>query len=181
MLRLTREQHHRLERLVASKEPFGNRDNFARLVAAQYLFQRDLRPIYHREALTHLFPDLAARSRVEAARIDLAALGHAVPESKARRPTAGLPQAEELGWLFVSEGSKLGAAALFKRAAALGLDENSGARHLADPEGRRDRNWKTFVAVFDTIELNDEEERLTAKGAGDAFDHFGELIERSFA
>lgn len=39
---LTNEPHQRLESLVKSKEPFASRDNFARFVAAQYLFQHDL-------------------------------------------------------------------------------------------------------------------------------------------
>ncbi|MEN1726647.1 biliverdin-producing heme oxygenase PigA, partial [Pseudomonas aeruginosa] len=89
--------------------------------------------------------------------------------------------AEALGWLFVSEGSKLGAAFLFKKAAALELDENFGARHLAEPEGGRAQGWKSFVAILDGIELNEEEERLAAKGASDAFNRFGDLLERTFA
>ncbi|HEK2408766.1 TPA: biliverdin-producing heme oxygenase PigA, partial [Pseudomonas aeruginosa] len=47
---LTNEPHQRLESLVKSKEPFASRDNFARFVAAQYLFQHDLEPLYRNEA-----------------------------------------------------------------------------------------------------------------------------------
>lgn len=53
---LTNEPHQRLESLVKSKEPFASRDNFARFVAAQYLFQHDLEPLYRNEALARLFP-----------------------------------------------------------------------------------------------------------------------------
>ncbi|HBP1211970.1 TPA: biliverdin-producing heme oxygenase, partial [Pseudomonas aeruginosa] len=55
------------------------------------------------------------------------------------------------------------------------------ARHLAEPEGGRAQGWKSFVAILDGIELNEEEERLAAKGASDAFNRFGDLLERTFA
>ncbi len=166
---------------MKSKEPFASRDNFARFVAAQYLFQHDLEPLYRNEALARLFPGLASRARDDAARADLADLGHPVPEGDQSVREADLSLAEALGWLFVSEGSKLGAAFLFKKAAALELDENFGARHLAEPEGGRAQGWKSFVAILDGIELNEEEERLAAKGASDAFNRFGDLLERTFA
>ena len=134
---LTNEPHQRLESLVKSKEPFASRGNFARFVAAQYLFQHDLEPLYRNEALARLFPGLASRARDDAARADLADLGHPVPEGDQSVREADLSLAEALGWLFVSEGSKLGAAFLFKKAAALELDENFGARHLAEPGGGR--------------------------------------------
>ncbi len=140
---LTNEPHQRLESLVKSKEPFASRDNFARFVAAQYLFQHDLEPLYRNEALARLFPGLASRARDDAARADLADLGHPVPEGDQSVREADLSLAEALGWLFVSEGSKLGAAFLFKKAAALELDENFGARHLAEPEGGRAQGWKS--------------------------------------
>lgn len=112
---LTNEPHQRLESLVKSKEPFASRDNFARFVAAQYLFQHDLEPLYRNEALARLFPGLASRARDDAARADLADLGHPVPEGDQSVREADLSLAEALGWLFVSEGSKLGAAFLFKK------------------------------------------------------------------
>ena len=96
-----------------------NEQDFARFVAAQYLFQHDLEPLYRNEALARLFPGLASRARDDAARADLADLGHPVPEGDQSVREADLSLAEALGWLFVSEGSKLGAAFLFKKAAAL--------------------------------------------------------------
>ena len=148
---LTNEPHQRLESLVKSKEPFASRDNFARFVAAQYLFQHDLEPLYRNEALARLFPGLASRARDDAARADLADLGHPVPEGDQSVREADLSLAEALGWLFVSEGSKLGAAFLFKKAAALAnlemgvLDETvakaivdwaQGAIDMMSPETR---------------------------------------------
>ena len=91
--------------------------------------------------LTTIVPDLPARCRAEAAKADLADLETDVPD-----PVAGAvnnpSKAEALGWLFVSEGSKLGAAFLIKRAVGLGLSETFGARHLAEPAGGRAEGWK---------------------------------------
>ncbi|MNP83126.1 Heme oxygenase [compost metagenome] len=67
-------------------------------------------------------------------------------------------KAEALGWIFVSEGSKLGAAFLIKRAVGLGLSETFGARHLGEPEGGRAHGWKSFVKTLDELELSAEQE-----------------------
>ena len=76
---------------------------------------------------------------------------------------------EALGWLYVVEGSNLGAAFLLKDAAKLGLDETFGARHLAGaPEGRG-LHWKTFVAALDAVELTADEENRMISGAEAAF------------
>ena len=74
-----------------------------------------------------------------------------------------------LGWLYVAEGSNLGAAFLLKWAAALGLNETHGARHLAaSPEGRA-RHWRSFTEALDGIELTQAEEGRVADGAREAF------------
>ncbi|MBM7329458.1 biliverdin-producing heme oxygenase, partial [Agrobacterium sp. S2] len=76
---------------------------------------------------------------------------------------------EAMGWLYVVEGSNLGAAFLLKDAAKLGLDEEFGARHLAGaPEGRG-LHWRTFTAALDEISLTVEEEERVVAGAEEAF------------
>ncbi len=120
---ITSEPHTRLDALVKAHAPFETQPNFARFVVAQYLFQSELVALYNDAALIKIVPDLAERCRADAARLDLADLDTDVPAAVAgavQNPS----QAEALGWLFVSEGSKLGAAFLIKRAVALGLSEN---------------------------------------------------------
>ncbi|MGG2475716.1 biliverdin-producing heme oxygenase, partial [Rhizobium sp. BR5] len=76
---------------------------------------------------------------------------------------------EAMGWLYVVEGSNLGAAFLLKDAAKLGLTEEFGARHLAGaPEGRG-LHWRTFTAALDEISLTVEEEERVVAGAEAAF------------
>ena len=177
---LTHEPHTKLDALVKAHAPFETQANFARFVVAQYLFQSELVSLYNDAALTAIVPDLPARCRAEAAKADLADLETEVPAAVAgavKNPT----QAEALGWLFVSEGSKLGAAFLIKRAVGLGLSETFGARHLGEPTGGRAEGWKSFVKTLDGLTLSAQEEADLDKGAIDAFNRFTVLLEQAYA
>lgn len=85
---------------------------------------------------------------------------------------------EALGWIYVSEGSTLGAAFLFKQAQQLlGLTAEFGARNLAAyPEGRA-RLWKHFITELDTAQLSESEQDQVILGAKQAFDYFGSLLK----
>ncbi|MGZ9705049.1 biliverdin-producing heme oxygenase [Pseudomonas sp. GNP013] len=177
---ITHAPHTRLDALVKAHAPFDTRANFARFVVAQYLFQSELVALYNDAELIDIIPDLAERCRADAARLDLGDLDTEVPA-----PVAGAVQnpsrAEALGWLFVSEGSKLGAAFLIKRAVGLGLSETFGARHLGEPAGGRAEGWKRFTRTLDALEFSAEEEAAVEKGAIDAFVRFTVLLEQAYA
>ncbi|MBZ9785099.1 biliverdin-producing heme oxygenase [Pseudomonas sp. REP124] len=176
---ITHEPHSKLDALVKAHAPFETQANFARFVVAQYLFQSELVALYNDAELTAIVADLPARCRAEAAKADLADLDTEVPA-----PVAGAvnntSKAEALGWLFVSEGSKLGAAFLIKRAVGLGLSETFGARHLGEPAGGRAQGWKNFVKTLDELEFSAEEEAQLDKGAIDAFNRFTVLLEQAY-
>ena len=177
---ITHEPHSKLDALVKAHAPFETPANFARFVVAQYLFQSELVSLYNDAELTAIVPDLPARCRAEAARADLADLDTDVPAPVAgalKNPT----KAEALGWIFVSEGSKLGAAFLIKRAVGLGLSETFGARHLGEPAGGRADDWKSFVKTLDGLAFSAQEEAEVEKGAIDAFNRFTVLLERAYA
>ena len=177
---ITNEPHQKLDALVKAHKPFDTRENFARFVVAQYLFQSELQALYTDAALKEIVPDLPERCRAEQAKADLADLNTQVPA-----PVAGAvkapSKAEALGWIFVSEGSKLGAAFLIKRAVALDLSETFGARHLGEPAGGRAEGWKSFVKTLDGLELSAEEEADLDKGAVAAFERFTVLLEHAYA
>jgi heme oxygenase len=177
---ITTAPHTRLDALVKAHAPFETQPNFARFVVAQYLFQSELVALYNDADLIKIVPDLAERCRADAARLDLADLGTDVPA-----PVPGAVQnpskAEALGWLFVSEGSKLGAAFLIKRAVGLGLSETFGARHLGEPAGGRAEGWKRFTRTLDSLEFSAEEEAAVEKGAINAFMRFTVLLEQAYA
>ncbi|WP_028621941.1 biliverdin-producing heme oxygenase [Pseudomonas sp. Ant30-3] len=177
---ITNEPHAKLDALVKAHAPFDTQASFARFVVAQYLFQAELVSLYNDAALTAIIPDLPARCRAEAAKADLADLDTSVPApvpGAVDNPT----QAQALGWLFVSEGSKLGAAFLIKRAVGLGLSETFGARHLGEPAGGRAEGWKSFVRTLDSLELSPQEEAELDKGALEAFNRFTVLLEQAYA
>lgn len=176
---ITHSPHSKLDALVKAHAPFETQANFARFVVAQYLFQSELVSLYNDAELIAIVQELPARCRAEAAKADLADLETDVPE-----PVAGavkIPtKAEALGWLFVSEGSKLGAAFLIKRAVGLGLSETFGARHLGEPAGGRAEGWKSFIKTLDGLEFSVEEEADVEKGAIDAFNRFTVLLEQAY-
>lgn len=173
--------HEKLDRLVMSVDPFGNRGNYGRFVTAQYLFQRDIESLYGGEAYAALIPDLATRPRLAAAEADLRDLGVPVPVAEGAPLGEGLALPEGLGWLYVSEGSKLGAAFLFKEAGQrLGLDENFGARNLAAPADGRGAAWKRFVQALDGSGMAEEEQDRVVAGARAAFQRFAVLLARSY-
>jgi heme oxygenase len=177
---VTNEPHTKLDALVKAHAPFETQANFARFVVAQYLFQSELVALYNDAELIAIVPDLPARCRAEAAKADLADLDTEVPA-----PVAGgvsnPSKAAALGWLFVSEGSKLGAAFLIKRAVGLGLSETFGARHLGEPAGGRAEGWKRFVRTLDGLQLTEQEEAELDQGAIAAFNRFTVLLEQAYA
>lgn len=175
-----RSPHEALDRQVMGYAPFDSLAGFGRFVVAQYGFQAELAPLYNDPRLTACLPELAARCRARHALADLADLGMEVPAPLPGAPL-GLSFAESLGWLFVSEGSKLGAAFLIKRAEALGLSANNGARHLAEPPGGRAAGWKAFTQALDGLTLTEHEERLAEVGALAAFERFTLLLQAAFA
>ena len=152
---ITHEPHSKLDTLVKAHAPFETRANFARFVVAQYLFQSELVELYNDVELTAIVP---------------------VPGA-VKNPS----KARALGWIFVSEGSKLGAAFLIKRAVALELSETFGARHLGEPEGGRAEGWKRFVRTLDSLQFSAEEEAEVEQGALDAFNRFTVLLEQAYA
>ena len=177
---ITNEPHAKLDALVKAHAPFATQANFARFVVAQYLFQSELVALYNDAELIAIVPDLAERCRAEAAKADLADLDTEVP-APVTGAVSNPSKAEALGWIFVSEGSKLGAAFLIKRAVGLGLSETFGARHLGEPAGGRAEGWKSFIKTLDGLTFSAEEEAAVEKGAIDAFNRFTVLLEQAYA
>lgn len=177
----TRQAHEELDGFIMSAKPFESRENFGKFVKTQHLFHSDLDAFFSNETLDALLPDLKGRRRLDFIAQDLHDLGLGQPETPAARFQANdqdfdLPEA--LGWLYVVEGSNLGAAFLLKDAAKLGLDETFGARHLAGaPEGRG-LHWRTFVAALDAVPLDQDEEDRAIAGAEAAFRAVHEYAKR---
>ncbi|MBP1144793.1 heme oxygenase [Pseudomonas sp. PvP027] len=177
---ITHAPHEQLDKAVKAHAPFDTLGSYSRFVVAQYLFQTELQHLYSDSALEAIISDLPARCRAEQTRADLADLNMDLP-----LPLAGAVQkpsnAEALGWLFVSEGSKLGAAFLIKRAQALNLSDSFGARHLGEPAGGRAAGWKAFVRTLDELPMTAEQEAELDRGAIAAFERFNVLLQYAYA
>jgi heme oxygenase len=169
----TQAAHQRLDDGIMKFNPFASRQHYSAFVQMQYAFHRDVAPLFEHPHLNVLFPGLQARARLLQVERDLADLGLPVPPL-ATPPvfaTGGqldLPTA--LGWLYVEEGSNLGAAFLFKAAAALGMSAEQGARHLAPHEDGRATSWRTFVGQLDSVALDTADEARVSTGAIAAFE-----------
>lgn len=78
------------------------------------------------------------------------------PDEAVPVPPIGGAREDMLGMLYVLEGSALGARLLYRRAQALGLRADFGARHLAAQAERSDR-WSRFLHLLesdDAIEID---------------------------
>lgn len=170
--------HDRVDKRIMAADPFASRERYGRFLLVQHAFHRDIDGIYGSPELAGLLPDLGARRRLPLIEQDLADVGLSVPAAAAAPLFAAaddLPTA--LGWLYVSEGSNLGAAFLLRESAKLGLSETFGARHLAPaPEGRG-LAWRNFTAALDAVDLSAAEEERAVAGATAAFTHVVKLVE----
>lgn len=170
--------HEALDKRIMAARPFASRESYGRFLAVQQAFHGDLAPLYADPRLAGFISDLAARERLGAIAADMTDLGLPIPAAAVgvAPDPADLPAA--LGWLYVAEGSNLGAAFLLKMAAELGLHGGFGARHLAwHPEGRA-AHWRIFTAALDAVELSDAEEERAIAGGKAAFVRVRDLVER---
>ncbi|WP_258548961.1 biliverdin-producing heme oxygenase [Thalassospira profundimaris] len=175
----TRDDHQQIDDMVMAMKPFDSRVNYARFLKMQYCFHRVMKPLYAAPDLNDLIPGLSSRSRFDDVCADLADLDVARP--KDTTPSAAHMAAPQkgpgrLGWLYVCEGSSLGAAFLLKAAGNIGLDDTFGARHLRGHADGRGRHWREFVAQLNELELDEAEEAEFMQGAHDAFAFFHGLL-----
>src|SRR3546814_4368249 len=113
---LTHEVHENVDRSIMSAASFASLERYVRFLAVQYLFHHDVAALYEDTGLQALFPDLAARQRLHLVTTDLTDLQLDPPQTMAPVFVPGdvvdIPTA--LGWLYVAEGSNMGAALLRK-------------------------------------------------------------------
>jgi heme oxygenase len=169
--------HQLLDDRIMAADPFASRERYGAFVRVQHAFHRHIDALYSRPELEALFPDLKECRRLPLIVQDLADLG--ISPTDRALPAANEPSdtSTAMGWLYVAEGSNLGAAFLLKAAQKLGLGEEFGARHLAaSPKGRAP-SWRLFTAALDAPQLSDEEERRVVAGAVEAFACVRALVE----
>ncbi|EPF88113.1 heme oxygenase [Acinetobacter gyllenbergii] len=169
-------QHEYMHQLMHQAQVFLDSQHYAQFTLGQYYFQQNVEHLFRHPEVSALITDLDIRGRSQAALLDLYDLG--IKPDAQQLVTEKVGFAEALGWIYVSEGSTLGAAFLFKQAQQqLGLSADFGARNLAAyPEGRA-KVWKHFINELDTAELSQHEQEQVIQGAKQAFDYFGSLLK----
>ncbi|MCH7341690.1 biliverdin-producing heme oxygenase [Acinetobacter higginsii] len=172
----TASQHQQMHLLMEEAQVFADTQRYAKFTLAQYYFQQNVEYLFRHPEVSTLISDLDIRGRSQAALLDLYDLQLTPEVHELLTENVGFPEA--LGWIYVSEGSTLGAAFLFKQAQQLlGLTAEFGARNLAAyPEGRA-RLWKHFITELDTAQLSESEQDQVILGAKQAFDYFGSLLK----
>jgi heme oxygenase len=172
----TNTTHERLDRSIMAAKPFDNLENYGRFLRVQHGLHHHVAPLYRSADLAAHFPGLNARGRLNDVAQDMLDLGMPVPEitTAPATETADLPEA--LGWLYVVEGSNLGAAFLLKYARKLGLSETHGARHLAEPPEGRAPYWKAVKSALDAVDLSPAHEARAIGGAEAAFATTRDLV-----
>ncbi|WP_294322336.1 biliverdin-producing heme oxygenase [uncultured Sphingomonas sp.] len=173
--------HDTLDQRIMALDPFSSPERYVRFLRAQQAFHAALAPLYAAPRLRALIPDLARRDRSAAIAADLADLRLSPPPVADVDPIEPFDMSTSLGWLYVAEGSSLGAAFLLKAAQRIGLTTDHGARHLAGhPEGRA-AHWRRFTARIDAAEMTAQEEDRMIAAARDAFARFRALADAAFA
>ncbi|WP_317215042.1 biliverdin-producing heme oxygenase [Gluconobacter sp. GP1] len=173
----TKSIHDRTDHKIMSMGIFSSLDGYRIFLLSQYVFLRDMTNIYENEMLRNLLPDLETRNRFPWVEADMRDLGLAAPMAH-RGNVIPFNPSVAVGWLYVAEGSKLGANILSKMAMSLGLTESFGARHLAPaPEGRG-LSWKTFKAAIDSADLD---RAMCVSAAEEAFGRFSSCLDQMAA
>jgi len=175
---MTTGTHDTLDKRIMRAEPFASRERYALFLDVQHHFHADVAPLYENADLNRLLPGLADRNRFDALRRDIADLGGVAEELTST--TGPLSAAAALGWVYVAEGSNLGAAFLRKEAAKIGLSDDFGARHLAGHPDGRGLHWRNFVSAYNDLPLSEAEEIEAAEGAKAAFRRVHALVEEIF-
>lgn len=179
----TQSEHGSLDSAITQQEPFSDRARYVVFLGIQYMFHRDIDALYHHVKLSTLLPDLVGRRRLGLIEQDFGDLCAEMPTALSEPAFAdndALDIPSALGWLYVAEGSNLGAAFLLKEAARLNLSESFGARHLAAAPQGRGLHWRTFTAALNALALSPAEDKRVVAGAETAFNRVRGLVRDGF-
>lgn len=162
----TADIHEQLDSAITAHSPFADLDSYSRFLDMQYRFHAVMDDLYGRPQVCKALPDADDRRRLKRVVADMADTGTSRPDADVQ---PAIDDAAVFGWLYVAEGSNLGAAFLLKEAEKLGLSETYGARHLAGAAEGRGLHWRGFTAMLDGLVLSEGEEQRVVEGAKAAF------------
>jgi heme oxygenase len=173
--------HARLDEEIQQRQAFSSLQQYRGFLRLQQAFHHRLACVYADATLNEWIPDLALQARAGAVDADLAQLGEDAAVEPAVVSTIASSLGTRLGWLYVAEGSTLGAAVLLKQVAALGLSDQHGARHMAAHADGRAAHWRWFMGRFDAVVLDAAQEAEADAGALEAFEWVRALVREHLA
>jgi heme oxygenase (biliverdin-IX-beta and delta-forming) len=180
----TRTTHEGVDHAIMAAEPFASIANYGLYLRVQYGLHRDVEPLYHHPAPSEfkdVFSVVQGRSRFQDVTRDAVDLNLDIPPHNASPLCKEMEPAAALGWLYVVEGSNLGAAFLLKYAKEMGLSESHGARHLSAPPEGRAPYWRAFKETLNALSLSVEQDARAMDGARAAFAHVHTLVRQHLA
>lgn len=175
----THQPHEALDQRIMASAPFSSRERYTQFLQAQHHFHLDIDPLFGNASLRTFVPDLTARRRLDEIQQDLDDLGVRTEPGDLQGDLPPVAPPGAWGWLYVAEGSKLGAAILLKHAEKLGLSDTFGARHLAAHYDGRARHWRSFTEALDRLPWTEVEEAAMADAARQAFARMLGYVEQS--
>ncbi|WP_102796273.1 biliverdin-producing heme oxygenase [Bowmanella denitrificans] len=179
----TADLHSHVDTSIMAKDPFASVQSYLQFLTLQYLFLKDVEALYTHPQLAEHLDDLNERRRLDALELDFADFDLCLPDI-AVKPliTAKTDFATALGWLYVVEGSKVGAAMLGRQVQArLPVSGDKGARYLAGPGAGRGSAWRHLVQVIDDVVFSETQEQAILKGARSAFSRFQQYQAQVYA
>lgn len=172
----TASEHERLRAIIIGSDLFKNLNRYKKFILTQYYFHCDVQKLCIEHNINTLIPNIKCGERLKLLKRDLSDL-LIIPKHNRFESAVISNRFEALGWLYVSEGSTLGAAIILKGVEeGYCLSEHFGARNLAAyPEGRAEY-WNLFIKNLNSLQLNPEEEAALLNGALGAFKKFGLML-----
>lgn len=149
----TRAAHEKLDHYLTNLGLFNDVNLYKQFLTLQYYIHHEANTLYTNPSLEKIIPDLSDRNRFEKVIEDLQDLQLPIPTPLPTTLKINNPS-KAVGFLYVVEGSKLGANTLLKRVEKIGLSENFGARHMGPDKEGRGVSWKKFQASIDHAKLD---------------------------
>ena len=176
--------HDGLDKAIMTKRPFSSIERYALFLQVQLAFHITVAPLYHDQRFQDCIAGLAGMQRLDAVYDDLCDLLFKQQADEIRKQYSDkrtFTFEQGLAWLYVVEGSNLGAEYLLKAAKRIDLSETFGARHLAPAEQGRGAAWQQFSNSINKIELDDLQRKNALTAAQQAFSFVRELVDKTFA
>ncbi|MCF2907582.1 biliverdin-producing heme oxygenase [Pseudoalteromonas sp. DL2-H2.2] len=172
--------HDQLDKKIMDQSPFASQEHYGLFLRYQYHLMNYVASLYQCDQLALMINNLKSRDRTEQLLADFQDLDMTQPAQVISNTQFSASMHESLGWLYVVEGSKLGAAVLAKEAEKLGLHSGFGARFLAGSGADRGSNWRQFMQDIEALTLTVQQEQEMLNGAQAAFKFANQLVELSY-